>query len=100
MANQTSQHILSTSANLLGFCLFVITTMHFSKMTNDSLVDEFTSVIALLLSASTFFSFLSIKSKDERKELRFENIADNLFLLSMIGILFIIVFMIIEYSIF
>lgn len=98
MANNTSQHILNTSANLLGFCLFVITTMHFSKMTNDSLIDEFTSVVALLLSASSFFSFLSIKTQNEKKELKLENIADILFLLSIIGILFIILFVLIEYS--
>lgn len=98
MANQTSQHILNTSANLLGFCLFVITTIHFNKMADNSLIDEFTSLVALLLSASCFFSFLSIKTKNEKKELKLENIADNLFLLSIIGILFIIIFMIVEYS--
>jgi heme O synthase-like polyprenyltransferase len=98
MANQTSQHILSTSANLLGFCLFVITTIHFNKLANKSLIDEFTSIVALLLSVSCFFSFLSIKTSDENKELKLENIADYLFLFSIIGILFIIIFMIIEYS--
>lgn len=98
MANSTSQHILSSSANLLGFCLFVITTMHFSKMGYDSLIDEFTSVVALLLAVSSFFSFLSIKTKNEKRELLLENVADILFLLSIIGIVFIILFMIIEYS--
>lgn len=98
MANQTSQHILNTSANLLGFCLFVITTIHFNKTGDDSLIDEFTSVIALLLTNSCFFSFMSIKTSEEKKKLKLENIADNLFLLSIIGILFIILFMIIKYS--
>ena len=100
MANKTSQHILGTSANLLGFCLFVITTIHFTKMTNDTLIDEFTSVNALILSCSIFFSFLSIRTKNKKRELKLENIADLFFLIAVIGILFIILFVIIEYSIF
>jgi glycopeptide antibiotics resistance protein len=98
MANQTSQHILNTSANLLGFCLFVITSIHSNSMADKTLIDEFTSVVALMLSVSCFFSFLSIKTKNEKKELKLENIADYLFIFSIVGILFILVFMILEYS--
>lgn len=32
MANNTQQHILNTSANLLGFCLFVITSLMYPIM--------------------------------------------------------------------
>lgn len=39
MANNTSQHILSTAANLLGFCLFVITSIHISNKSEAGLVD-------------------------------------------------------------
>ncbi len=45
MANNTSQHILSTSASLLGFCLFIITSLHFNNQTENSLIDEFTAII-------------------------------------------------------
>jgi len=31
MSNKTSQHILGTSANLIGFCLFIITSLHLTK---------------------------------------------------------------------
>ena len=31
MANNTSPHILNTSANLLGFCLFIITSLHIAS---------------------------------------------------------------------
>lgn len=90
MANNTSQHILSTSANLLGFCLFVITSLHASNHAASSLIDEFTSVIALTLIFSCMFSFFSIRSKSKEKEESFETIADYLFVASLAGIMIII----------
>lgn len=97
MSNKTSQHILNTSANLLGFCLIVITSLHMTNSTKGNLIDEFTSVIALLLTVSSFFSFLSIKSQNSKREQKLENIADNFFLISIIGILAIILFMVKTY---
>ena len=90
MANNTSQHILNTSANLLGFCLFVITSLHIANRTEASIIDEFTSVVAALLSFSCFFSFLSIKTVIPAREHHFETIADYIFLVSLGGILIII----------
>ena len=46
MANKTSQHILNTSSNLLGFCLIVITSLQITNKAESTLLDEFTSVIA------------------------------------------------------
>ena len=97
MANNTSQHILSTSANLLGFCLFVITSLHISNHAESSFIDEFTSAIALLLVFSSLFSFISIRTSNENRELRFETIADYLFLISLIGILIIIILISLNY---
>jgi hypothetical protein len=91
MANNTSQHILSTSATLLGFCLFVITSLHIANHTEAYIVDEFTSVVALLLTFSCVFSFISIRSKNKVREERFETFADYLFMTSLIGILVIII---------
>lgn len=90
MANNTSQHILSTAANLLGFCLFVITSLHIANLTELHLSDEFTSVVAILLTFSCIFLFLSIKTTNPNKEERLEKIADYLFLIALIGILIII----------
>ena len=90
MPNNTSQHILSTSANLLGFCLFVITSLHFTDKAENSIVDELTSVVAILLTVSCLFSFFSIRSSNEDIERRFETIADYLFIISLLGILVII----------
>lgn len=91
MANNTSQHILSTAANLLGFCLFVITSIHINSKAEAGLVDEAASIIAVLLVFSCLFSFISIRTKNEKIEYYFEKIADILFFLSLIGVLLVIV---------
>lgn len=97
MANKTSQHILGTSANLLGFCLFIITSFHLTNRNETGLVDELTSVIALLLTVSSVFSFISIRTDNAEKEIRMERIADIFFLSSLFGILGIILFIIIHF---
>jgi amino acid transporter len=90
MANNTSPHILTTSANLLGFCLFVITSLHISNRIETHVIDEFTSVIAFLLTCSCIFSFISIRTKSIERENKFETIADYFFISGLIGILVII----------
>ncbi len=94
MANNTSQHILPTSANLLGFCLFVITSLHLTNKATSSVIDEFTSIIALLLACSCLFSFISIRTTDPGREEKFESIADYLFIISLIGIVIIILLLV------
>ncbi len=97
MANNTSQHILSTSANLLGFCLFVITSLHINNKAASSIIDEFTSVIALILTFSCFFSFISIRTKNTNRELLFEKVADYLFMGSLNGIVLIILLLVFHF---
>ena len=86
MANKTSQHILNTSANLLGFCLFVITALHISDGFQQSIIDELTTVISLLLAASALLSFLSIRTDNDKLEQRLETIADYFFIVALMGI--------------
>jgi len=97
MANKTSQHILGTSANLLGFCLFVITSFHITNKTETSIIDELTSIVAVFLATSCFFSFFSIRTKDPNKEQRLETIADYLFVASLTGILLIILLIVLNF---
>lgn len=92
MANKTSQHILGTSANLLGFCLFVITSLHLTSQTKNILIDEFTSIVALLLTISSIFSFASIRTENKNKEYKLEQIADYIFVISLLCIFGIIAF--------
>ena len=90
MANRTSQHILTTAANLPGFCLFVITSFHVTNRSRGSIIDDFTFGVAFLLSLSCMFSFASLKTHDVKKEVALENIADNIFMFSLFGILLIL----------
>ena len=90
MANNTSQHILNTSASLLGFCLFVITSLHIANQTETFFIDEFTSIVATLLTFSCFFSFVSIRTSNPKREKYFETIADYFFVVALSGILVII----------
>src|SRR5262245_55019523 len=90
MANKSSQHILNTSATLLGFCLFVITSMHSSNYSATSIIDEFTSVVALLLTFSSLFSFYSIRTSKPDLEKRSEQAGEWLFGLALVGILIIV----------
>ncbi len=90
MANNTSQHILNTSASLLGFCLFVITSLHIANQTETFFIDEFTSIVAILLTFSCLFSFVSIRTNYPKREKIFETIADYFFVIALVGILVII----------
>ena len=97
MANKTSNHILGTSANLLGFCLIIITSLHLTNQSENYLVDEITALVALLLTISTVFSFISIRTDNAKREYRLEQIADYFFMSSLIGIFGIIAFIIINF---
>lgn len=92
MAKNTSEHILNTSANLLGFCLFVVTSFHLANGSQTSKIDEFTALIAICLSVSSIFSFFAIRSGNEKQAQILENVADYFFIASLIGILLIILF--------
>ncbi len=90
MANNTSKHILNTSANLLGFCLFVITSLHISDIIETRMIDILTSVVAIFLTFSCILSFISIRTTNPKRESIYETLADYLFISSLAGILIII----------
>lgn len=93
MPNKTSQHILNTAANLLGFCLIIITSLHIAEKTASNLVDEFASIVATLLIFSCIFSFASLRTENIKKEKTFEEIADILFISALLGILAIVLYL-------
>jgi hypothetical protein len=64
--------------------------MHFTDKAENSIVDELTSGVAILLTVSCLFSFFSIRSSSQINEKRLETIADYLFIISLLGILVII----------
>ena len=96
MANKTSQHILNTSATLLGFCLFVITSLHSNNYSSTSLIDDFTSVVSLFLIFSCLLSFYAIQTRDEVRYLKMEKVAEYLFGFALLGILTIIILLVFD----
>ncbi|WP_167612680.1 hypothetical protein [Maribellus sediminis] len=93
MPNKTSQHILGTAANLLGFCLFIITSLHLTNHAENVLIDELTSGVAFLLIISSLFSSVSIRTKRSKRAENSERIADYFFVAALVGIFVIIVFL-------
>jgi hypothetical protein len=93
MNNKTTPHILGTATNLLGFCLLVITSLHIGDKTRNSFIDEISSIIALLLTASCIFSFVSIRLPSVKAVNYLEKTADILFVIALVGIFFIILYL-------
>ncbi len=78
-----SPHILNTSANLLGFCLVVLTSIRISRFNAGTIIDEVTGVASILLMASCLFSFLSLRTGQYRMGEKLENLASIVFLLAL-----------------
>ena len=98
MSHIKSEHILNTSSNLLGFCLVVLTGLKITRYSAVSMIDEFTGVATILLTASSLLSFLSIRASNDQLAARYEYIAENIFigaLLFVFSIAFMIAFSII-----
>jgi len=93
MTKSKSEHILSTSSNLLGFCLIVLTSLKISKFSEVSRIDELTGVACILLIASCLFSFLSIRTSREKLDAKYEQIADIIFVAALL-LIFAATFMI------
>ena len=77
-------HILNTSANLLGICFFIITGIHLTNPTEHMQVMQSISIVSILLLLSIFLSYLSIRVYPSKKAYKYEQIADYLFLASII----------------
>lgn len=78
-----SSHILNASSNLLGFSMLIITSLKITKTSHNTYLDEFAGVACVLFACSCFFSFMSIRSRKEKIENRYEQIADYLFLTAL-----------------
>jgi len=84
MADKRSPHILNTSANLLGLCFIVLTSIKVSKMGDVSVIDETTAIAIVLFMSSCIFSFLAMRKDSESSNNHLEKLADILFLSGLI----------------
>jgi len=76
-------HILSTSSDLLGLCLVVVSVMHSTKASDASKIDKFAGIAALFFMASCFLSFLSMRSKNLKRSHKYESLADGVFIIGL-----------------
>ncbi|AZI26067.1 MAG: hypothetical protein ABWZ79_06110 [Pedobacter agri] len=87
MPENRSPHILSTSANLLGICFIVLTSLKKLNLVDDSLIDEFAVAAVMCFMTSCILSFISMR-RERNKSQKLEKIADFVFLSGLI-ILFV-----------
>ena len=80
-------HILNTASNLLGLCFFVVTYLKTTGY-DDTVIDKLVGANAIIFAFCCLFSFLSMRSRNDREIFRFEMIADAMF---FIGILIFVV---------
>ncbi|WP_029279805.1 hypothetical protein [Pedobacter borealis] len=87
MAENRSPHILSTSANLLGICFIVLTSLKKLALTDGSIIDEFAVAAVMFFMTSCILSFISMR-RERNASQKLEKVADFVFLSGMI-ILFV-----------
>ncbi|MGM9479416.1 hypothetical protein ACS5PU_23540 [Pedobacter sp. GSP4] len=87
MAENRSPHILSTSANLLGICFIVLTSLKKLNLTDGSLIDEFAVAAVMFFMTSCILSFISMRKGNSVSQ-RLEKTADFIFLSGLV-VLFI-----------
>lgn len=87
MPENRSPHILSTSANLLGICFIVLTSLKKLNLTDDSLIDEFAVLAVIIFMTSCILSFISMR-RERLTSKKLEKIADIVFLSGLV-VLFI-----------
>ena len=83
MPENRSPHILSTSANLLGICFIVLTSLKKLNLANDSIIDEFAVVAVMLFMTSCLLSFISMR-RERQESLHLEKVADFVFLTGLV----------------
>jgi len=64
--------------------------LHIANLTETLIIDELTSIISVLLTISCIISFISIRTRNPKREKKLETIADYIFMAALVGILFII----------
>ena len=87
MSENRSPHILNTSANLLGICFIVLTSLKKLNLTDDSLIDEFAVGAVMCFMTSCILSFISMRRERDANQ-KLEKIADFVFLSGLV-ILFV-----------
>ncbi len=91
MKENTSPHILNTSANLLGLCFIIITYLKNIGYSGGTITDKVVGIAAVFFAFSSFYSFLSMKSQTDKKMERRELVADISFFAGLSILLVVII---------
>ena len=78
MSKENSPHILNSSANLLGICFLILTSIQVLKLKEATIIDDVLAFAILLFMASCILSFLSM-SRKQIVHKRYELIAEYFF---------------------
>jgi len=79
MHNSNSPHILNTSANLLGICFVLLTSIQVMNFTEKTVIDSVLAFAIFMFMTSCLLSFLSMRSKNVPAR-KYELYADYIFL--------------------
>lgn len=81
--DNNSPHILSTSANLLGLCFVVLTSIRILKLQQETWIDDLTVIAIFFFMSSCLLSFLSIRKSSKRADF-YEKVAEYIFLFGLL----------------
>jgi ABC-type multidrug transport system permease subunit len=79
MSRENSPHILNTSANLLGICFLMLTSLQVLKLKGGTVIDGVLAFAILMFMCSCILSFLSMTRKKIVHK-NYELIAEYIFL--------------------
>ncbi|HNF03251.1 MAG TPA: hypothetical protein PLA61_14780 [Ferruginibacter sp.] len=77
--NRSSSHILNAASNLLGICFIVLTSLKLLNQSQKTVIDEITITAIVSFMTSCILSFLAIKTADQTRSERLENMAEIIF---------------------
>lgn len=96
-----SHHIFPVSAGMVGVCLTVISLINISSAVKkiDTLCDDLTALDAVVFILSCYLSYVAIKTKDRKRKLLLEKLADRVFLFGLFTMVLVCIFVVYKFSI-
>jgi hypothetical protein len=79
MRNEDAPHILNTSANLLGICFLILSSIQVLHVSEKTIIDGVLAFAIFLFMSSCLLSFLSMRKRSVSGR-KFELLADYIFL--------------------
>jgi uncharacterized membrane protein len=76
-----SHHILPTSANLLGLCFILISSLSALGVAGKTIIDDVAAICIVVFLFSCIFSYASMRT--QKKSDLYEKIADIIFMLGL-----------------